>query len=693
MRVSHKELKRKINQEQLKITDRELFCSRAFAGFLTDMAEAATKRYKRKIKVHVFYDESENAKTAYTDNEIISINAGNSVTRSFPTKVLRSDSLIGMNAHEIGHILFTDFPMMKHYCQEMSRGRMYPAVPSFSEWEIEEKTKEVQEFLENADELTRQAITTVSQFLFNVLEDGYIEARMCDAFPGKYATGIRLNNIRISEMAQSISEQLKNGAYRFSVLLNLLIQYHRIGDINNRDGYDGEILDMFYDVLPVFEDALYDDDTKVRYEAINQILIMSWDYVQEILEQVKENQKKQNEAYAMEELQKKLHDELTGKTEEAKGNTAPVTAQGGFSIDRDKEQEKRKELQEVLSEETERIPLLETEDFETKGEGCISWDKEYSGSGYANSGSDILRILNEMSKSNAVRGLNDSLWDQLSEQSKRLELGNAHKGVNFRIFRMPGVDSNQIEAYKMVAPPLLLYSKQLQKRWKRILKERVSEGKQSGLLMGRRIESRMLMNQEGKIFSKRNLPEKKQDLAVALLIDESGSMCGLDRATYARAAAIMVYDFCKAMRIPLSIIGHTEANDVELYVYTDFDSNDENDCYRLMDISARDGNRDGAALRFVAERLMKQPESSRLLMLISDGQPAGNGGYIGTAAEEDLRGIHKEYTRKGIMFVAAAIGTDKENIERIYGDAFLDITDLQKLPFLLVKRIEKEIRR
>ena len=114
---------------------------------------------------------------------------------------------------------------------------------------------------------------------------------------------------------------------------------------------------------------------------------------------------------------------------------------------------------------------------------------------------------------------------------------------------MPGVDSNQIEAYKMVAPPLLLYSKQLQKRWKRILKERVSEGKQSGLLMGRRIESRMLMNQEGKIFSKRNLPEKKQDLAVALLIDESGSMCGLDRATYARAAAIMVYDFCIMVQV------------------------------------------------------------------------------------------------------------------------------------------------
>ena len=54
MRVSHKELKRKINQEQLKITDRELFCSRAFAGILTGMADAATTRYKRKIKFPVF---------------------------------------------------------------------------------------------------------------------------------------------------------------------------------------------------------------------------------------------------------------------------------------------------------------------------------------------------------------------------------------------------------------------------------------------------------------------------------------------------------------------------------------------------------------------------------------------------------------------------------------------------------------
>jgi nitric oxide reductase activation protein len=110
-----------------------------------------------------------------------------------------------------------------------------------------------------------------------------------------------------------------------------------------------------------------------------------------------------------------------------------------------------------------------------------------------------------------------------------------------------------------------------------------------------------------------------------------------------------------------------------------------------MDISARCSNRDGAALRFVAERLSMRHEDIRILILVSDGQPADTG-YGGTAAEEDLRGIKREYTRKGLLFVAAAIGSDKENIERIYGDAFLDITDLSKLPVALTTVVKRHIR-
>ena len=60
--------------------------------------------------------------------------------------------------------------------------------------------------------------------------------------------------------------------------------------------------------------------------------------------------------------------------------------------------------------------------------------------------------------------------------------------------------------------------------------------------------------------------------------------------------------------------------------------------------------------------------------------------------EYGLRGIKHEYQRKGIIFVAAAIGDDKENIERIYGDSFLDITDLNQLPTKLTAVVKRHIR-
>ena len=57
-----------------------------------------------------------------------------------------------------------------------------------------------------------------------------------------------------------------------------------------------------------------------------------------------------------------------------------------------------------------------------------------------------------------------------------------------------------------------------------------------------------------------------------------------------------------------------------------------------------------------------------------------------------FRGIKKEYSTKGIQLFAAAIGDDKANIQRIYGDGFLDITNLEKLPVNLGKLIIQQVK-
>ena len=685
MRTSHKEMRRKINTEVSKITDEELFSSAAFAAYLTDIAEAVTKRYKRRLRVETIYDTSENAMIACTNNRNILINTGNYISQSMPYRKLKAESILGLVGHEVGHMLFTNFRISETYFSELSYGRLYPQM-ELSEEEQESFT-EVTDYFKTGTEAQKQAIRKAAKLLLNILEDAYIEARICDRYTGRFATGIHLNNIRFTEMMPSVTEQLTNGCYRFSVFCNLLNQYCRSGDINNRDGYAGELLDLFYDVLPLVDDVIYDEDMKRRCYAVNRILLMVWAYIKEVIEKAEE------EENTSETLQK-LNKEIPQMAEVPSLNGTPIAA--GGSVDTQKYISGRTEIEGKLRKATEqesgRIPWMKTDDFDEGEEGGVEQNLSYHGAGYSTAGDDISRILTAVAKEKVQEELSLALTEEMQQEAEHIRLGNAHSGIKIIINRMQEIEESYIQQYQSVAPPLLAISKQIQKRLQRVFKDMSFTGKESALLMGRRIEPRLLMDRKGRFFSRNRLPSEKKSLAVAVLMDESGSMADQDRVTYARAAGIIIYDFCKAMDVPILIMGHTDDNNVQLYAYTDFDSMDKMDRYRLMDLSARYGNRDGAALRYVAERLLKQPEEKKLLLLVSDGQPAGTGGYLGSAAEADLRGIKKEYANKGILFVAAAIGDDKENIERIYGDAFLDISDLTKLPFLLVKKIEKELK-
>jgi nitric oxide reductase activation protein len=325
--------------------------------------------------------------------------------------------------------------------------------------------------------------------------------------------------------------------------------------------------------------------------------------------------------------------------------------------------------------------------------GEFEYDPEYQREQYENAASDIERMLDQMAERAANRQLENERLQELNETAQSISYGNIHSGVRVTVHRIDQVDDELEEQYKAICDPLLTISRQLQRNLIQKLKDQQRGGKQTGLVMGRRLDAHALCRNDGKVFYKNHLPNEIPRISVGLLLDESGSMGSYDRCTYARAASIILYDFCHSLNIPIMIYGHSceYGSGVELYSYTEFDSIDHADRYRLMDISARGCNRDGAPLRFMAEQLSKRQEEVRILILVSDGQPSASG-YGGTAAEEDLRGIKQEYKRKGILFVAAAIGEDKPNIERIYGDSYLDITDLNQLPVKLTSVINRFLR-
>lgn len=506
-----------------------------------------------------------------------------------------------------------------------------------------------------------------------------------------------------------------------------------------------------FGLIDDIDEALMNRSGKERLNAVNTVMIRCWEYIQDFCEVCKEHQEEAEAAggtVTVAETLSEILSSIAGTSEVGSGSSTPVpetsgstgesataaaraetrseaaeSESGGENTSPQTESENNENAsesgeasnqsddsenaqpggggsgsgkQETSESEKGRIPHQQTDGVSAPVGGSVTKNSEYQREQYDRAASDIERILDNMAEKAACEELESERIRELNEAAQSISYGDIHSGVNIRVNRIASVDPELVEQYDAICNPLISISRQLQKSLLRQLKENRRGGKQTGLIMGRRLDAHALCRNDGKVFYKNNLPNEIPELAVGLLLDESGSMCSCDRCTYARAAAIILYDFCESLEIPVMVYGHSTdcydgKNSVELYSYAEFNGFDNDDKYRLMDISARGSNRDGAALRYVAEALSKRSEAVKLLILVSDGQPADTG-YYGTAAEEDLRGIKQEYQRKGILFVAAAIGNDKQNIERIYGDSFLDITDLNQLPTKLTGVVKRHIR-
>ena len=704
MNSNQKKLQQMIKDQALTLSDEELFLSSAYQKYLSSMAKAATGRYRQGLQTIMEWDTSGGADVAYTDNYKIHVNAGNPITQSFPSRMLRSESLVGLNGHETAHLLFTDFTTLGLYLGSMDNGFFYPEAPSFDD-QYQTGCEEMLEAMQEKDKAACLTLSKCASHISNILEDIYIEARMCEAFPGTFKQGIELNSLRMNELMPSLQSQIDKKYSDFTIVVNLLLQYCRAGTVNNLQGYTGPYLDYLEDCVPYVEESLYSDDMKDRLHAANHILGILWEYIKPLIEETREKLENTSEDEAEQLLDGLLGSQIHGGTPlpSGKGGNLPKQADEGKDIQKTNpftalppqaRQNTMTNAQDVVSEEGERIQLAKTSMILEGNNPGITYNHQYLGSGYEKAASDLFRILNNVAAEKAEEQYQLEMTEELQKAANDIHYGNAHTGIHVTVNRMAYVPDNLIKDYQSIAPPLIRASKRLQKTIAPLLKEESEGGKLKNLQFGKRLDTRALHHEDGTFFTRTRLPSEEQKLAVGLLVDESGSMSCADRITHARKTAIVLYDFCTSLKIPVIIYGHTTPDyeaGVELYSYAEFDSPDNSDRYRLMDMSARSGNRDGAALRFVAEHLSKRPETQKLLIIISDGQPADYG-YSGTEAEADLRGIKKEYLRKGLIFFAAAIGSDKENIKRIYQDGFLDITDLNDLPknmALLVKQYLK----
>lgn len=383
MRNKHLELRRRIEDTKLAITDAELFGSRLYGAVLSDIAKSVTHRYRRKCRVLTYWDESPDADVASTNNRTIKINAANRLTASFPTRKLKDLSLRGLLGHEIGHILYTDFNMASVYTSKLLAGEFYPAEPTELNTEEEDSLAELRPLLAARDRATLLTLIRAGQFLDNVLEDVYIEGRICEAYPGTFAQGIQLNNLRFAETMPTVASQIENGNIGYAIIANLMIQYCKTGDVNNLTRENSEYLDVLVDCLPILDAAMYDDDGRARYAAVNHLLIHLWPYLKELREKAqKELEGGEPGKDLLDALDKILDDQLVSSSGTPAGKGKPVADKGDGPIDAETLKELRKKARDVLEEEGGRIALTETESIDTGEGGVITENPTYAGAGY-----------------------------------------------------------------------------------------------------------------------------------------------------------------------------------------------------------------------------------------------------------------------------------------------------------------------
>lgn len=281
---------------------------------------------------------------------------------------------------------------------------------------------------------------------------------------------------------------------------------------------------------------------------------------------------------------------------------------------------------------------------------------------------------------------------ELTKEARQIMKGTMHEKEGLIVhrpkFELKAQEAEQIR--QQVLPIVETLSRQILD----LLENDESTTYQKGKYEGQRFNaSRVAYNDLG-YFDKKNPPHEQPSLAVALRIDESGSMIRDERIEAAKKAAIAIAEFAKRVNIPLMIYGDTAdvstREKTSIFSYKEFSDDFQWLDEKLVTMKPRQNNRDGASLRLIANKLSQESATTKLLVSISDGQPKALPDYTGKKAREDIQSVLSEYDRQGVIFVAAAIGQDQKEIKEIYGEnRFIDMTDINELPQQLIQLIAR----
>jgi nitric oxide reductase activation protein len=184
---------------------------------------------------------------------------------------------------------------------------------------------------------------------------------------------------------------------------------------------------------------------------------------------------------------------------------------------------------------------------------------------------------------------------------------------------------------------------------------------------------------------------KTRDLAVVLLMDLSEStnetMDGSDKTVLqlTREAATLVSTAIDGIGDPFALHGFASdgRHDVQYYRFKDFSQHyDDEAKARLAGMKGGLSTRMGAALRHAGSHLMKQQERRKLILLVTDGEPADIDETDPQHLRHDTKKAVEELYSTGVLTYCLTLDPHADTyVKRIFGENNYTIVDnVDRLP-------------
>ncbi|MGM8215256.1 vWA domain-containing protein [Bacillaceae bacterium W0354] len=289
-----------------------------------------------------------------------------------------------------------------------------------------------------------------------------------------------------------------------------------------------------------------------------------------------------------------------------------------------------------------------------------------------------------------LESLNEQKNDQASKSS-RYGKENVHAVKQFKKTTTPSFDD--IQDYQSFVNEVTPVIKQLKRTIEDALDYKKNTAR-SHLLYGRLAKKQLIpliIDDNPRVFYKKDLDSNEIDAAFTLLIDCSASM--YNKMDETKKAAIIYHEVLKQLKIPHTVTGFWEDgfeasdNKQPNYFHTVIPFEKSLDIQigpEILQLEAEEDNRDGFSIRVAAEELIQRYEKHKMLLVFTDGEPSAY-----DYSENGIIDTHEAVldTRKqgidviGLFLSNDTITEDEEKLMRnIYGRQHMLIESMAELP-------------